>query len=67
MSIIDIAYRAGCPWYTCDVPNCQPECENYRLSALEILRAALPWSSSDCFKLSHYNRLMRELYPEKFR
>ena len=40
---LDAAYRAGCPWYTCEVPNCQPECGNYRISALEILRAALPW------------------------
>jgi hypothetical protein len=36
-------------------------------AAPAALRAAVPFSSSDCFKLAHYNRLMRELYPERFR
>ena len=40
---LDAAFRAGCPWYTCEAPACQPECAPYKTSALEILRAALPW------------------------
>jgi hypothetical protein len=70
--IIDAAIRAGCDATggpTCTMPGCAKDGSGCDAPLLvrSALRAALPFSSSDTAKLDRYNRLMRELYPERFR
>jgi hypothetical protein len=64
--ILDAAVRAGCN-KGCNYPDCEPACHPHALRMERILHEAVPWSTSGTFMIARYTRLMRELYPEKFR